>query len=357
MSEERAVRTGRVERLDTLVRDSVTDVGVAPCAVAGWLHAGREDLAWGGSGADDASVFDLASLTKTCVALTAFLAARSFAFDLDRPAADFFADLVDTPGGQASLRALLSHRSGLAPHRRLYRESWAGRPVFPSRLVREAAQISSGNPPSALYSDLGYIVAGAVLEVITGGSLDALIEELLARPFGLEIGSVRILRARGLVRFVPTEVQPSRGGLICGAVHDDNAWALGGLGVAGHAGLFGTLSSVVRLGGLLVRSLAEETALSAVTRSLLTPGRDGLGAGVMFPSGPASQAGALAGPRCFGHLGFTGTSLWCDPDRGVATVLLTNRVFPRRNKGLSERGIAATRRDVHDALWGHADGP
>lgn len=345
----------RADELDTLVQSEVTNVGVAPCAVAALIRADEDEFIWGGSGADENSIFDLASLTKVCVALTALLMAQSRDLDLERRACEFVPDLAGSLGGEASLRALLSHRSGLMPHRRLYSDSWAGRPVSRVRLIREAAQARGTPAGEAHYSDLGFILVGAVLEAVAASPLDALIEELLARPLGLTLGSARLLRARGLRHFVPTEVQPDRGGLIQGAVHDDNAWALAGLGCAGHAGLFGTVSSVARLGSLLVQGYMGKGVFATRVPVLVAPLSEGLGSGVMFPTGRNSQAGNLAGRRCFGHLGFTGTSLWCDPDRGVATVLLSNRVFPRRNPRPEAPSIARARREVHDGLWARAD--
>src|SRR5690606_2078868 len=152
-----------------------------------------------------------------------------------------------------------------------------------------------------------------------------------------------------------TEIQPARGGLLSGVAHDDNAWALSGLGCAGHAGLFGTPESLVRLGLLLTEGATERGPFEALVPQLLAESSQGLGMGVMFASGPDSQAGQLRGPRVFGHLGFTGTSLWCDPDRGVAAVLLTNRVYPRRNPRPTQPGIVRARRAVHDQLWALSD--
>lgn len=340
--------------IDDVVRVCVTEAQVAPVGVAAWARVGDGRVFWGGEGADVGSAFDLASVTKTCVAVTAVKLACSGQLSLDRPAQDFLPGLTGTRGGSASLRVLLSHRSGLRAHEQLYRESWAGRPVSRLRFLRRAAE-ARGQHTGALYSDLGYIIAGACIEEAEQAPLDLVIEEVLAHPHGLSIGSTRRLRARGVREFVSTEIQPARGGLLSGVVHDDNAWALSGLGCAGHAGLFGTPESLVRLGLLLTEGAAEGGPFEALVPELLAKWSQGLGMGVMFASGPDSQAGQLRGPRVFGHLGFTGTSLWCDPDRGVAAVLLTNRVYPRRNPRPTQPGIVGARRAVHDQLWALSD--
>jgi CubicO group peptidase (beta-lactamase class C family) len=146
-----------------------------------------------------------------------------------------------------------------------------------------------------------------------------------------------------------------RGGELRGVVHDDNAWALAGHGAAGHAGLFGTAAAVARFGAAVLDALAgrDESWLDRATAAFLCRPRPGgtLRAGFDGRATAGSSAGERAGPNTFGHLGFTGTSLWCDPDRGAATVLLTNRVRfgPDREK------IRAARPRVHDALFAWAD--
>ncbi|OQX69358.1 MAG: hypothetical protein B6A08_05605 [Sorangiineae bacterium NIC37A_2] len=340
--------------IDALVRGCVTEAHVAPVGVAAWARVGDGRVFWGGEGAERDSAFDLASVTKTCVAVTAAGLARSGGLSLDRPAQHYLPGLAGTRGGSAPLRLLLAHRSGLRAHEQLYRDSWAGRPVSRHHALRRAAE-AHGQHSGALYSDLGYIIAGACLEAAAKTPLDLLIEEVLARPHKLWIGSARRLRAEGMRLFVPTEIQPARGGLLLGVVHDDNAWALSGLGCSGHAGLFGTLEALVRFGLLLTAGARGSGPFEPLVRDLLAENGQGLGMGLMFASGPDSQAGQLRGPRVFGHLGFTGTSLWCDPDRGVATALLTNRVYPRRNPRPTVPGIASARRAVHDQLWALSD--
>jgi CubicO group peptidase (beta-lactamase class C family) len=144
--------------------------------------------------------------------------------------------------------------------------------------------------------------------------------------------------------FAPTETVPWRGGPVVGLVHDENAWAVTGEGGSGHAGIFGTIDAVLRFG---VEVLVRRDELAWLVRE--RPGGS-LRAGFDGKSAEGSSAGSRMGARAFGHLGFTGTSLWVDPDAGVAVALLTNRVCPTRD----HLAIRAARPIAHDALFERA---
>ncbi len=194
---------------------------------------------------------------------------------------------------------------------------------------------------------------GAAIEEATGKALDRVIDEEVSGPLSLELGSARLLRARRPTfdrDVAPTEVVPARGGCVRGVVHDENAWALSGHGASGHAGLFGTIGGVLGFGMALLDTHAGRT--SWLTREALEPllrrrAGGSLRAGFDGKSDGGSSAGTLSGPDTFGHLGFTGTSLWCDPGAGIAFALLTNRVHPTRDNSR----IRAARPAVHDALF------
>jgi CubicO group peptidase (beta-lactamase class C family) len=153
-------------------------------------------------------------------------------------------------------------------------------------------------------------------------------------------------------RCLPTETVPFRNGVVRGVVHDENAWALSGHALSGHAGLFGTALGVAHFGRALLDVFhgRSEAWLDARSLTPLLKERAGgtLRAGFDGKSADQSSAGSRAGMRSFGHLGFTGTSLWCDPDADRALVLLTNRVCPTRNNPR----IRAARPVVNDALFG-----
>jgi CubicO group peptidase (beta-lactamase class C family) len=203
-----------------------------------------------------------------------------------------------------------------------------------------------------IYSDLGYLLLGEALVSACGVDLDALIAEEVTKPLGLDMGSARqwIHRCHDFPKSVaPTEHVAWRGGVLSGVVHDENAWALAGHGIAGHAGLFATVESVVRFGAAILDALRgrSDWLRPGHARELVRPRLGGtLRAGFDGKSQSGSAAGVHAGPSTFGHLGFTGTSFWCDPDAQSVTVLLTNRVHPTRHNAL----IRAARPRVHDAL-------
>jgi serine-type D-Ala-D-Ala carboxypeptidase len=199
-----------------------------------------------------------------------------------------------------------------------------------------------GDPPSdgfpPVYSDLGYLLLGAAVAARAGAPLDEALHREVTAPLGLNIGSARRLRADLPdfdARVAPTEVVPWRGGMVRGDVHDENAWAIAGDGAAGHAGLFGDARAVVELGVAVLDALAGRRASWLGPEDLEPIVRDRPGgsllAGFDRRSGAAPLSGARFGARTFGHLGFTGTSLWIDPDAEMVGVLLTNRVHPTRD--------------------------
>jgi CubicO group peptidase (beta-lactamase class C family) len=308
--------------------------------------------------------FDLASLTKP---MTAVAVARA-GIDPAAPLVSFLPELGGTASADVSLELLLAHRGGLAPHIILYAALVEGGRVDRAEALRTAADARredargevppGGFPP--LYSDMGYLLAGEALARATGaGDAGDAIGRLVVEPLGLdaELGTARALEARGidLVRdAAPTEEVTWRGGIVRGRVHDENAWAIAGAGGAGHAGMFGTIGAVVAFGCAVFDAIGSKSAPLGSERGLgwLVAPRPGgtLRAGFDGKSAEGSSAGRLAGPATFGHLGFTGTSLWIDPDAGSVVALLTNRVHPTRE----HFAIRAARPGAHDALFARA---
>ncbi|HEX6275568.1 MAG TPA: serine hydrolase domain-containing protein [Polyangiaceae bacterium] len=314
---------------------------------------------------EPAPIFDLASVTKPFVAVTAARLARLGNIDLGAPLARFLPELAETPSAEESLLTLLAHRAGLEAHRPLFAPLVAGRPVETAAIVREAASARrtdcAGRAPAAgfppLYSDLGYLLVGVALERAAGRPLDELVEREVARPLGLDARSARLWlgeRCGFPERVLPTETVAFRGGEIRGVTHDENAWAFAGHGLAGHAGLFGTAEAVARFGAAVLDAAAGRLDAFLTSEELgpFIAERAGgsLRAGFDGKSGPLPAAGNLASAATFGHLGFTGTSLWCDPKAARATVLLTNRVCPTREN----LAIRAIRPEVHDLLFSYA---
>ncbi|GMV12433.1 MAG: esterase [Polyangiaceae bacterium] len=307
--------------------------------------------------------YDLASVTKPVLALTLARLDAAGALSLADPLGRHLPEVRGTESAELPLELFLAHRAGLEAHRPLFAPLLSGAPFSRAAALREASRArrpeAAGAAPSAgfppVYSDLGYLLLGAAVERAVGRPLDALIQAEVAAPLGLWLGSARQALAQVpdfCARVAPTEIVPWRGGLISGVVHDENAWALSGHACSGHAGLFGTAEAVARFGAAMLDLLAGRapSLLPATTADLLVRERPGssLRAGFDGVSGPGSAAGTKLGPRTFGHLGFTGTSLWCDPDAEIVTALLTNRVHPTRE----HVEIRRARPRVQDALFG-----
>ena len=325
--------------IDALCADLVAD-GVAPTATAGW--AARRGDQWEVSvGGATRAIFDLASVTKPITALTL---ARS-SVEGATPLRKLLPEAEGTPCAEASVELLLAHRAGLEAHVSLYRELAEGRPFDRAAALMEA--LRSRRPEcvgpipakgfAPVYSDLGYALVGEAMKRRDVPALD----------LGPEIGSASALRAANVdfdARVVPTEIVAWRGGEIRGQVHDENAWALNGDGLSGHAGMFGTIDAVLRFGTLAHDAIASDASLEWLVRP--RPGGT-LRAGFDGKSEEGSSAGSRCGARTYGHLGFTGTSLWIDPDAQVVVALLTNRVHPTREN----TKIRAARPRIHDALF------
>jgi CubicO group peptidase (beta-lactamase class C family) len=282
-------------------------------------------------GGETDALFDLASVTKSLFAVSC--ARAGFREKTIR----------DVP-----LELMLAHRAGFPAHLPLFAPMVDGARVELAAAIESAWSSRTGPMPSPpLYSDVGYLLAG---HEIAGDHVDFFIRSNLSFTSGIsgDVGSARQMDMR---RAVPTEHVAWRGGEVRGHVHDENAWALGGDGACGHAGLFGTVSGVLRFGAFVLERLLDNPSdLEWLVRE-----REGgtLRAGFDGKSLEGSSAGSVLGPRSFGHLGFTGTSLWIDPDARIVVALLTNRVCPFPGSaapGRDNTKIREARPRVHDAL-------
>lgn len=355
------------EQIAALLLDQVISARVAPAACAGHanelgpVELGAAGSLPGGVAASTSTIFDLASVSKPIVACTLARLVERGLLELSAPLGSVLPELDRTRSAELPLELLLSHRAGLDGHRALFAPVVQGKPFrrLDALVVAADARRADclGTPPATgfapLYSDLGYALLGACIEAATREPLDHVIEREVALPLGLELGSARLLlrkRATFARDVAPTEVVRARGGCVRGVVHDENAWALSGHACSGHAGVFGTVGDVLGFAAALLAAHAGRSSwLSASSLDVLVRARPGgtLRAGFDGKSEGASSAGSLAGPLTFGHLGFTGTSLWCDPGAGIACVLLTNRVHPTRDNPR----IRAARPLVHDGLF------
>jgi CubicO group peptidase (beta-lactamase class C family) len=261
--------------------------------------------------------------------------------------------MADTAKAGVTVRQLLSHCSGW-PAWQPYFERLRQHPDAERR--QRLAQMLAAEPlmappgSAALYSDLDYLALGLVVENISGERLDRFVRQEIYQPLEIDDLFFNPLNAPPLPRdYAATERCPWRGGVLSGAVHDDNAYVLNG--VAGHAGLFGTARAVFTLLQALLSAYRGETHSDLLAPDLVRAfwrrsGDSGWTLGFDTPSVQASSSGAFFSPNSVGHLGFTGTSFWMDLDRQIAIILLTNRVHPSR----SNEKIRAFRPRIHDAI-------
>jgi CubicO group peptidase (beta-lactamase class C family) len=322
------------------------------------------------------TIYDLASLTKPLATTTALLCLiQEQRLSLEQPVQDLLPELWDSEVGGATLFHLLNHSSGLAAWRPFYERiaerdrdepgylgSSAAKELVLDLIRQEALVYPIGT--RSLYSDLGFMLVGFILERLTGGSLAAFCRNRVHGPMNAAplfflgpgatpppgpLGTAHHDRIdRRLV--APTEDDPWRGRVLRGDVHDENAYAMGG--VAGHAGLFGTASAVLVVSGCWLRAylggdglLSPEPVRLFVSRQERTAGSS-WGLGWDTPSAPSSS-GTRFSPLSFGHLGYTGTSVWIDPKSQLEVVLLSNRVHPTRQNN----GIQTFRPLIHDLVY------
>jgi CubicO group peptidase (beta-lactamase class C family) len=289
------------------------------------------------------TIFDLASLTKVIVTATvAMRAAEDDSDFLSTPIAQLDARWRGADRAAVTIRHLLDHSSGLPDHVKLY-ESASGRDAFLRRILDMPLAYAPGT--ESRYSDLGFILLGLILETRFSAPLDALFS-----PIAKQLGAAMTFNPPQDMRaaIAPTEVDSWRGRVLQGEVHDENAFAMGG--VAGHAGLFGTADDVGLFAQTILRTFMADTWISRrdtirtfATRSSVPGSSRALGWDTMLPT---SSCGTMMSPQAIGHTGFTGTSLWIDPARNLYVVILSNRVHPTR----AGDGIQALRRSVHDAV-------
>jgi CubicO group peptidase (beta-lactamase class C family) len=299
-------------------------------------------LSWGGPAAGADTLWDLASVTKPIVGLAVMSLVDNGTLVLDDTVGDWLPDFRDSDKSPLTIRQLLTHTSGIPGQIPLYR--WC---ATAADLVAAIRYVPLAFRPdtNVVYSSQGFIVLGRIAEAAAGTPLADLVAERVTVPAGMP-DTRFCLPPDQRERAAATEDCPWRGRVVQGTVHDENAEVLGG--VAGHAGLFATLADITALGRTLcagapalLSPAAHETMIRPATdhlplrRSLAWQGRDETGC----------PAGDLLGARAYGHTGFTGTSLWVDPDRGCYAALLTNRVHPSR----TGTGFARVRKAFHNS--------
>lgn len=322
--------------------------------------------------------YDIASLTKVVGLTTAIMMlVENGRVDLDGPVRSYVQMFGYTHNSTITVRHLLTHSSGLPAWKPYFRDARSREEVF-DRAAHEP--IENPTATRTVYSDVGAIVLTNMVETLTGERLDRYVQRLLFQPLGMRHTRYRPPRS-WLARIAPTEVDTTwRHRLVRGEVHDENAAAMGG--ISGHAGLFGSAEDLVRFAQMMLRGGTYPSSRASSRQLVLGahgPGFAGAASerdveigfvraetiaaftrrqdsafssralGWDTPDGQNS-AGTRLGSHAFGHTGFTGTSIWMDPDQDLFVILLTNRVHPSRENPQ----IFEVRRRVADLAVGIA---
>jgi serine-type D-Ala-D-Ala carboxypeptidase len=364
-----------VQRLDALLQHATRD-GTTPGAVICVSHRGQ--LIWHRAYGMAAitpirrpmqreTLFDLASLTKVIATTSLLLWAQQDGLcELDDRLQQFYPHLPPTGIGTVTLRQLLTHTGGLSAWRPFYREllplplptddaasAAQRRRQITCAILQQPLEYVPG--AQVLYSDLGFILLGTLLEQLYGQPLSTLFLHKVAQPLSLSHIAYRPLGLDSplphtATAYAATEACSWRGRVLAGEVHDENAAAMGG--IAGHAGLFATAQEVWRFAQALLDTAAgkrqwlQPARLQASWQRQPMPSGTTRALGWDTPTPGTSTAGDYFSSRAIGHLGFTGTSMWIDPEQDIIIILCTNRVHPTRQA----TGIRRLRPAVHNLV-------
>ena len=303
------------------------------------------------------TVFDLASLTKPLATTLAVLKLiESHKLVLDQPLGSIIPLFQKSDKSNITIQQLLSHTSGLPAYQPYYKmlasvELRQRKKLLRNALVREPMAAPVGK--KVIYSDLGFMILNWVVERVTKRRLDVFVLEEIYKP--LQIGHLYFIEAPSKPQngtFAATEQCPWRKCLIEGWVHDENAYATGG--IEGHAGLFGTAHDVYRLLLSLMQTFHGDSSIGLfdqnTVRQFFTKQKIADRAlGFDMPSPFDSSSGKYFSNQTVGHLGFTGTSFWMDLEQSMMVILLTNRIHPTR----TNEKIKTFRPKLHDTIWMH----
>jgi CubicO group peptidase (beta-lactamase class C family) len=297
------------------------------------------------------TIFDLASVTKTFTTIAVMQQVDAGLVELDEPVAAYLPAFAANGKDDVTVRDLLTHTGGLPAWLPLYSRY----DTVEERFAAVLAVAPTAEPGEAyVYSDLGLITLGLLVEEVTGQPLDAVVRDGITAPLGMD-DTMYNPPAALVDRIAATEEQPWAGRpLIRGEVHDENAWSLGG--VAGHAGLFSTAGDLAVLARTLlnggrygdVRILETETVRDLLRNENAEFEGDSHGLG--FELDQRWYMDGMSSPVTFGHTGYTGTSVVIDPLADSFVILLTNRVHPSRDWGSNNPARRAVARDVARAV-------
>ena len=347
--------SSRLQKIDQVVARAIKAGGFPGAAVvvgrrgATVWQKGFGNLTWSQKAPvmPSRSIYDLASLTKVVGTTTAIMILYDRdLIELDDRVAKYLPGFSGGAKDDVTIHDLLEHRSGLPAGRDLWRIAYS---------PAEARQAAISTPLECLprkcliYSDLGADMLGFIVEAVSGQRLDVFLDKNLFEPLGMAETTFRphwTLRDR----IAPTELTPPRGYPLRGEVHDENAFALGG--VAGHAGMFSTASDLAVFAQMMLNGgqingtrIVSDSTVALFTARTPARGTRALG---WDTCGNDGSCGKYLSQRAYGHTGYTGTSLWIDPDRNLFVILLTNRVHAARARRPA-KVIADIRADIADA--------
>jgi CubicO group peptidase (beta-lactamase class C family) len=353
----------RLESIDRVVQRGIKAGGYPGAAVvvgrkgAAVWQKGFGNLSWSqvsGAVDPDRTIYDVASLSKVIGTTTAVMVLYDEKkIDLDAPVFRYLPAFSGGLKDEVTVRELLTHRSGLPAGRDLWRK--ARSPQEARDMVLETTLEYRPNT-AYIYSDLGADVLGMIVEEVSGQRLDQFLADRVFGPLGMHDTFYRPADSLRY-RIAPTEVTPPRGYPLRGEVHDENAYALGG--IAGHAGLFSTAADLSVFAQMMLNGgsydgvqIISDSTVALFTRR--TAGHRALG---WDTADGDYGSGKYLTERAYGHTGFTGTSIWIDPDREMFVVLLTNRVHAAKAQRPAKI-IADIRSDLSDAaVLAVLDGP
>ena len=333
--EDCGLSASRLAAIDTVVAEGLRNERMPGCVVLvgyqgriAWLKAyGSRQVKPEAVPMTTDTVFDLASLTKPIATATSIMQLiEDGLVELDAPAAKYIPEFGNTGKDVITIRQLLTHQSGLLPDNSIRDYENGREETF--RLIHEL-DLRAEPGTRFMYSDVGFIVLGEIVERVSGKTLDAFAKERIFTPLGMsETGFNPPADLKH--RAAPT--QERNGEWMRGEVHDPRAYKLGG--VAGHAGLFSTAEDLARYAQMLMSNgeLGEARILKGETCQLMQTSQD-VSSGVRTlgwdrRTGYSSNRGDLFSEQAFGHGGFTGTALWIDPVQEMFVIFLSNRVHP-----------------------------
>ncbi len=293
------------------------------------------------------TIYDMASLSKVIATTTATMICYDRGlFSLDDKVTKYIPQFAVNGKENVTIKNLLLHNSGLPAWKNFYSSGFTYDDVI-NEIYSSSLEFETGS--ETLYSDLGIITLGKIIEKVTGKSLDVFCNDEIFVPLGMN--STFYIPSDSIKKYcAPTEIDDYwRNRILQGEVHDETSAMLNG--VAGHAGLFSTANDISKLMAVLMNrgkleqiQFIKQSTVELFTKRFSNESTRALGWDTKSDSG--SSAGDYFSKNSFGHTGYTGTSIWADPERNLFVVFLTNRVYPTRNNVQ----IFKIRPKVHNAV-------